>query len=345
VRKLINRSLKSLLALVPTGVYKRLFPQELTAFFYHAVSDESLPHVQHLYPPVSLERFENALLYLKQHFNPVTYTEVHDHVFSGTPLPARAVHLSFDDGFGECFTLVRPLLIKHGISCTFFVASDWIENQVMFFRNKVSVCIESLRNLTDTEQKRALASLSAELKIALKTSRDFDRWIKSLLHADEASIDKVCQILEIDISAYLQEKKVFLTTDQLRTMAAEGFTIGSHSRSHSKMSQISAEDMEAEIVESAKAIQKITGDELVSFSFPFSATGVDRDVLADIRRRNPILGLFFDTRGLRKDEPFIINRIWGEKPNFSELGRETNIPQLLKAAYRDLALIKLGKLT
>jgi peptidoglycan/xylan/chitin deacetylase (PgdA/CDA1 family) len=333
------------LALLPFWAYEQLFPRDLLAFFYHAVSDESLPHVKHLYPPVSVERFEQALLFLKQKFNPVGYSEVHDHVIKGTPLPKKAVHLSFDDGFGECFTVVRPLLLKHKIPCTFFVASDWIDNQVMFFRNKVSVCIESMRSLDKSGRKKSLRTLSTELDIVLKTSQDFEHWIKSLLHADEAIIDKVCEMLEIEFTAYLQEKSVFLTSNQVRIMAEEGFTIGSHSRSHSKMSQISLEDMEAEIVESAKVIQKVTGDQAVSFSFPFSATGIDREVLADIRQRNPFLGLFFDTRGLREDEPFMINRIWAEKAEFSDLGEKTNLPHLLKAAYRDLAITKLGTFT
>jgi len=325
-------------------MYRRLFPRKLTAFFYHAVSDESLPHIKHLYTVVSVERFENALLFLKKNFNVVSYAEVHDHVFNGASLPEKAVHLSFDDGFGECFTVVRPMLLKHEVPCTFFVASDWIDNRAMFFRNKVSVCAETMRRFDKAALEMALTNLSKVLDMHFRSYEKFEQWIKSLLQADEASINLVCEILGIDIAAYMQERNVFLTRGQLRKMAGEGFTIGSHSRSHSKMSQISPEAIEAEIVESAKVVQKITGDDLISFSFPFSALGVDRAVLADIRRRHSFLGLFFDTQGLREDESFMVNRIWGEKAEFGDIGRGTNIPQLLKGAYRDLAMIKIRRL-
>jgi len=325
-------------------MYKQLFPREVTAFFFHVVSDESIPHIKHLYPVVSVERFENALLFLKKKFNAVSYAEVHDHVFNGASLPENAVHLSFDDGFGECFTVVRPLLLKHEMPCTFFVASDWIDNQAMFFRNKVSVCIETMRRFDKAAKEMALTNLSGVLETSFKSSEEFEHWIKALLQIDEASIDLACEILRIDIAAYMQERNVFLTWEQLRKMAGEGFTIGSHSRSHSKMSQISPEAMEAEIVESAKVVQKITGDDVISFSFPFSALGVDRAFLADIRRRHSFLGLFFDTQGLREDESFMVNRIWGEKAEFGDIGWGTNIPQLLKGAYRDLAMIKIRRL-
>lgn len=340
----IKKIIESLLQFLPMWIYKRWFPRELTAFFYHAVSDESMPHVKHLYPPVSIKDFENALNFFKQNFNPVSYAEVHDHVVKGTSLPERAFHLSFDDGFGECYTVVRPLLLKYEIPCTFFVASDWIDNKTMFFRNKVSVCIESMRDLDKEARAIAFNSLSQYLEIPLNSLDEFEPWIKSRQHADEASIDKVCEILGINIATYLKERNVFLTEEQVRKMSEEGFTIGSHSRSHPKMAQISTEAMEAEIVESAKAVQKITGDDVVSFSFPFSATGVNRAVLADIRRRHSFLGLFFDTRGLQEDGNFMVNRIWGEKAEFSNLGGESNIPQLLKAAYRDLAMEKIRKL-
>ena len=38
------------------------------------------------------------------------------------------------------------------------------------------------------------------------------------------------------------------------------------------------------------------------------------------------------------------SRIWGEKAEFSEMGGESNIPHLLKAAYRDLAMTKIRNL-
>ncbi len=147
MKNIAKSFLRSVSKLIPLWMYRRLFPRDLTAFFYHAVSDEAMPHVKHLYPPAAVERFENALIYLRRHFNPVSYAEVHAHVVNGASLPARAVHLSFDDGFGECYTVARPLLLKYEMPCTFFVATDWIDNQAMFYRNKVSVCIEALRGL------------------------------------------------------------------------------------------------------------------------------------------------------------------------------------------------------
>lgn len=332
--------LHSLSKLIPLWAYQRLFHRDVTAFFYHAVSDEPMPHVKHLYPPVSVERFENALVYLKRHFNPVSYAELHDHVVNGAALPERAVHLSFDDGFGECYTVVRPMLLKYEFPCTFFVATDWIDNQAMFYRNKVSLCIEAMADLDNDARAMVLNSLTNVLDSTLKSSEEFEVWMRSLVHADEATIDMTCRMMGIDIPAYMADNQVFLTREQIREMAEDGFTMGSHTRSHPKLAQVSAEEMEAEMVESARIVQEISGEVIVPFSFPFSAFGIDREVLAGIRDRNPFLGLFFDTKGLQVDVDFIVNRIWAEKAEYSGVGRGTNIPGLLKAAYGEVLLLR-----
>ncbi|MDH3943302.1 MAG: polysaccharide deacetylase family protein, partial [Anaerolineae bacterium] len=157
-------------ALVPLGLLRRWMPRELTALFYHAVSDEEMPHVEHLYPPLSVAQFEASLVYLKRHFNPVGYDDVHRWFSDGVDLPERAVHLSFDDGFGECCRVVMPLLQKHGVSCTFFVTTDWIDNRAMFYRNKVSLCIGALRNLDRDALAMVLTSLSNALERPVRTA-------------------------------------------------------------------------------------------------------------------------------------------------------------------------------
>ncbi len=337
MKKLIKQLLRLLIRIVPLPVYQMLVKRNPVGFFYHAVSDVPMPHVEHLYRPLPTVRFESALLYLHARYNFVSYPELHAHVYEGAPLPPKAVHLSFDDGFVECYRVVRPLLKKYAIPCTFFVATDWIDNQKLFYRNKVSLCIEAMTRLEPGALMATLTRLNTELELSLEDRAAFERWILALVQADEPQIDQVCEILGVDTAAFLANHHPFLTQEQIREMAAEGFTIGSHTRSHPKLVQVSPEEMEAEIVESSRIIQTITGQEIVPFSFPNSATGLDRDLLADIRVRHDFLGLFFDTKDLHQDADFMFNRIWGERRGFVGKGAQTNIPALLRLAYQEEA--------
>lgn len=344
MRAPLRRLVYKLPEAIPLGLYPWLVRRDLIGIFYHSVADAPAPHVKHLYPPVSTRRFEAALLYLKRRYRFVSYAEVEAVRLGGRVLPRRAMHLSFDDGFAECYSLVRPLLLKHKIPCTFFVATDWLDNAEMFYRNKISLCIERTRELSRDAAKMAFTSLNNALDLSLGSTADFERWIRTLAWGDQAVVNLVVKMLGIDVDHYLKERQPYLTRQRVREMAAEGFTIGSHTLSHPKLAQVEGAEVERQIVESSQIVQELAGAKRVPFSFPNSATGLDRGLLADIRRRHAFLGLFFDTKGLRQDEDFMVNRVWADKPAFSRVGRATNLPQLLKAAYVDVAGEKLAAL-
>ncbi|MEX1247377.1 MAG: polysaccharide deacetylase family protein [Anaerolineales bacterium] len=319
---------------MPLWLYPTLIRRDVVGVFYHSVSDERLSHIQHLYPTEPVARFEAALRYIKGHFHPVAETELEAHRLQGRPLPRRALHLSFDDGFAECYSVARPLLLTYGIPCTFFVTTDWVDNQRMFYRNKVSLCIERMAELAHDAAKMVFTSLNNALDTKLTDAGDFARWIKSMQPGDEAVIDMTAKMLGLDLSHYLQTRQPYLTRQQILELHKDGFTIGAHTRSHTKLALLPPDQVEAEIVEPAHFVQQLTGSEQVPFSFPYSASGTDRALLAWIRAKHPFLGLFYDTRDLRQDESFIVNRIWAEKSAYRQAGRHTNLPALLHAAYR-----------
>ncbi len=319
---------------MPLAIYPYLIRRDVIGLFYHSVSDQPLPHIQHLYPPELVARFEAALRYIKRRHRLVTDAELEAHRLHGKPLPGRALHLSFDDGFAECFTVARPLLLKHKIPCTFFITSGWVDNQRMFYRNKASLCIEQMRSLEHDAAKMVLTSLNNALDLSLADPAGFVRWIRTLEAKDEGIIDMTAKMLGVDVKDYLKERQPYMTRAQIKQLHADGFTIGAHTARHAKLASLPAVEVESEIVDSARFVQELTGQECVPFSFPYSATGTDRGLLADIRARHPFLGLFYDTMDLRKDVDFIVNRIWAEKSAYRKAGRETNVPALLHAAYR-----------
>jgi peptidoglycan/xylan/chitin deacetylase (PgdA/CDA1 family) len=332
MKKFLTSTLETLARLIPPGLYPRLLRRDLIDFFYHAVSDDSMPHVRHLYPVIPVAVFEASLRYLKQNYTFVDYAQLHAHVFEGAPLPPRAVHLSFDDGYVECFTVVRPLLQKFAIPCTFFLTTGLIDNKILFYRNKQSLCIERL-NETGSQP----FNLPAEVPV-FENSATFISWLKGLRLPDEPLIDALCESLGVDWRAFLAERQPYLTISQIQQMQADGFTIAAHTVTHRKLMDLPPQEIESEIAESCRAVAAITGQELVPFSFPHSAFGLDRKLLKAIRSRNPQIGLLFDTKGLRSDATFIHNRIWAEKfpPPLAGEGRAGGgLPKALHVAYQE----------
>ena len=51
------------------------------------------------------------------------------HLTQGVPLPEKPVVITFDDGYRDTYENAFPLLRAHGMTATFFVITDFIDEQ------------------------------------------------------------------------------------------------------------------------------------------------------------------------------------------------------------------------
>jgi peptidoglycan/xylan/chitin deacetylase (PgdA/CDA1 family) len=331
MKRVLKKIILRIANYIPNYVYRILVPREMISFFYHLVAEKAVPHVQYLFPYRPVDAFEQDLIYLKKKFHVVSYEELASALASQNRLPPKAAFLSFDDGLSECFSMARPLLLKHNIPCTFFVTTDLMDNRRMEYHHQVSLCIAAMSSREPGELAHILFALRDSLEVNLDSLDDFIRWIKKVNHPEH--VTKILDMLGIDVENYLRTQKPYLSSEQIRQMAAEGFTIGAHSQSHRKLGLLSQEEIEKEIINSCQVIRDLTNKEPVPFAFPFSGWGIERDYLDALLKRTPLVGLLFDTKGLSIDKPFIVNRIWVEEPWVSPDGR-TPLPLILRRVYQ-----------
>jgi peptidoglycan/xylan/chitin deacetylase (PgdA/CDA1 family) len=336
MKKRLTSTLKAISQIIPVSLYPQLIQRDVIDFFWHMVSDDPMPHVQHLYPVVPIREFDTALRYLKENFTFVSYPQLHSYIFQDAQLPPNAVHISFDDGYAECYQVVRPILLKYEIPCTFFLTTNLIDNEILFYRNKQSLCIDRLVQPDFNFHPSIFENLHSKQYTAPKTLPKFISWFEDLRLTDEPLIDEICRTVNVDWQSFLMDKHPYLTANQIQQMHAEGFTIGAHSLSHRKLVDLSSDEIENEISMSSNIVADLTGQEIVPFSFPHSAWGLDRDHLAQIRSRNSKIGVLFDTKGLHPDVNFIHNRIWAERPLPNMSGMEVGgIKEHLTQAYQE----------
>ena len=316
---------------IPLAAYRRLMPRWPVGFFYHVVSDRPLAHVRHLYPYKTSAEFESDLRWLAKHTTPLDYATLVSISENDRTLPSRASFLSFDDGFMECYSVVRPILKAHRFPCLFFLTTDWIDNQGLFYRGKISLAIDNLHSRIPTDRLRIVAAL-AETYGVPADPEVFYGWLKAHQQSGEPVIDAVCEALEIDIPGYLEAEKPYLNRVQILEMQTEGFVFGAHSRRHAKFSTLPQEDQAAEIVESCRIVAEITSADSVPFAFPFSGSQVDRTMLREVQSRHPVVGPIFDS-GKFKHEPGIFHRTWVDKP-VEGVRPEDNLLYWLRDAYQ-----------
>jgi peptidoglycan/xylan/chitin deacetylase (PgdA/CDA1 family) len=138
----------------------------------------------------------------------------------------------------------------------------------------------------------------------------------------------LCTRLGVEPQTYLRRAQPYLTTQQLRDLHADGFTIGAHSCSHRPLQDLAPAEASDEIVHSCRIVRDITGQPEVPFAFPYFGGGIDRAWLADLRRQHPCIGLYFDTDGLREDEAFVVQRVFGER-----FGHDCTLDATLRRAW------------
>jgi peptidoglycan/xylan/chitin deacetylase (PgdA/CDA1 family) len=322
-----------LAGLVPLPLLQRIVARDVTNVFYHAFADGPIPYVSSLFGCESPLDIEQNLIYLKTHFQIVSHDDIVAHRENGRKLPSRAAAVSLDDGFAECFSVARPLLLKHRVPATFFVCTGFIDNFSLMHRNKIALCLSLVSLATPAEAARLAATAQARFGFAAGSVADLLKWLRGLDYGDHDIIDAACECLGIDVTAFLRERRPYMTREQIAQLHAEGLTIGAHSSDHPLLGELpSWDDVRRQIRDSCQAVQEITGRERVPFAFPFNGLDLPRGALKALREELGGIYLIDNTNNLMSDRAFIVNRIWCDTPRGSSTGR-SNLPMLLWQAH------------
>ena len=325
--------LDRIVSVIPLPLLRAAAMGRLVTPFYHVVSAKPLAHIRHLYSYKSPAAFERDLIHFKQNFHPVSHEQIVEHINGGPRLKPGSAHITFDDGLTECFTIVRPLLLRHGIPCTFFVCKNFMDNRSLMHRNKVSLCVEQLDVLSDQEVGRAAKLLSERNGPSLTSRAQTRAWVLGLDSRCLRQVDEACDALGIDINRFLQEKRPYMSSAEVKQLHDDGFTIGGHTCSHVELDKLSDwSQVTREIVESCEAVCELTHQDMVPFAIPFNGVNLPRNALAKLREDCACIDVIYDTNNLMKDRRFIINRIWCDTPA-GDAEQCSNLGILVRRAY------------
>jgi peptidoglycan/xylan/chitin deacetylase (PgdA/CDA1 family) len=317
---------------IPFGILKAVVRRDVVGILYHCISDELVAHTAGIMPVKTIRQFENDLEMLDRHFDLVSYDDVVAHRQGGKPLPPRAVLLTVDDGFSNAYTVMRPILKTRGVPATFFVITDALDNRAMADTHLKALCNHRMavgpRSIGET-----LRLFNQQVPEAPRGFAEFQRWFDDLTSGQRPYLDVLCGILEIDVDAYLSKSRPYLTRNEVGAMSADGFTIGAHSKTHRELWLLGdGVELDREIAESCAEVCSLTGKPAAPFSFPYQSNRMKRAVLAEVRARNPQVGLMFDTHGFRKDSEFVVGRQCFDNPVSAHPAR-SNVCLAMRHAY------------
>ena len=237
---------------------------------YHRVknvAEESYPFDEDLIS-ASAENFEKQMRFVSGHFNVVTFAEMNDLIRKGSPLPANALVITFDDGYDDNYRIAFPILKDNGLRAVFFISTDYIGKAEPFWFEKIVYLykkglIERVGDWTPApfRQENGTTPLAAfRLHLMKMTGGERDTLLKRIeekagFHFGDGDLQNVLP----------------MTWAQVREMADAGMEIGSHTRSHSVLGCEAEEQLENELRGSKEIIEREIGREVLSISYPVAS--------------------------------------------------------------------------
>lgn len=241
---------------------------KLSILIFHRVLAQPDP----LFPSeATLQSFDAQMALLKSLFNVLPLPEAVSRLKAGT-LPARSAAITFDDGYADNVTHALPILQKHGLHATFFIATAYLDGGRMFN----DTVIESVRNTRLAQlDLRDMHLGQYELgSIAARTQaiHHILPKIKYLLPDErEAAAARLAERAEVENLP----NDLMMSTAQLKNLHAAGMEIGGHTHRHPILAKLDRDAAQAEIAAGKTILEDKLGARVRLFAYPNGKPGTD----------------------------------------------------------------------
>jgi peptidoglycan/xylan/chitin deacetylase (PgdA/CDA1 family) len=281
-------------------IKNRLKPGALI-LLYHRVTE--LPRDPYALA-VTPERFDDHLEVLARRARLVPMTELAKRLAEGQVEP-RTVAITFDDGYLDNFEQALPILTKHGVPATVFVASGYVGKDREFWWDELDrVVLEP--KVVPPVLELSIGGKPHSFELGNAGQEDVSgrpvRWkddpdhpdhprhvlfkalwrlLRTVEHAErQRALDAL--LAWSGAEARLRASHQIMSADQVRTLDAGGvIEVGAHTVTHPVLSSLPADAQRTEIVEGRAQLEAILGHRVAGFAYPFGrSSDYDQDSVA-----------------------------------------------------------------
>lgn len=231
------------------------------------------------------ERFDALLGWLKSWFHVLPLDEAVQRLAQGD-LPARAAVLTFDDGYADNHDVALPLLRRHGLPCSFFIATGFLDGGRMWNDTLIESVRHSgvaqldLRGVADAQGhdigRHDLPAHLAERRPLLEMLISRVKYLPP--QARLACVAAVAQRAEV-----MPANDLMMSSAQVVALRAAGMQIGAHTVNHPILATLSEAEAADEIGGSRDALETLLGERIGLFAYPNGKPGTD--YLPDVHPR------------------------------------------------------------
>jgi peptidoglycan/xylan/chitin deacetylase (PgdA/CDA1 family) len=259
-------------------VLKQLSPAgergRLSVLIFHRV----LPVPDPIFPgEVDAAAFDSICQWMKSWCNVLPLDRAVQQLQSRS-LPERAAAITFDDGYADNRTVAQPILARHGLSASFFIATDFLDGGRMWndtVIESVRLCPAAQIDLSSLPRPDGTGHLGQH---AISTPEEKRHAIAAIIGQIKYLPVAQRQVLTGQIAACAGVRPpddLMLTSQQVREMRQAGMQIGAHTRSHPILAKLDAHAAQVEISESRRFLEELLGERIGLFAYPNGKAGTD----------------------------------------------------------------------
>lgn len=233
---------------------------KLVVFIFHRVLAERDP----LLPgePDAIQ-FDWMVRLISRNFNVLPFGQAVGLLRSGA-LPRAAACITFDDGYKDNFSVALPILKRHGLVATFFIATGFLGGGRMWNDD----IIEAIRLLPSevvdwSEFGLARHDLTTHHE-RLNSIGNVLGTLKYIPHGHrEATAREIARRAGVG-----DRSEQMMSADDVRALRAAGMELGGHTRSHPILNSLEDSEAYSEIAEGKVELETILSERVDVFAFP-----------------------------------------------------------------------------
>ncbi len=272
VRQLSKKAmLATARALGVNSCLRALLRHRLLVLSYHEVIPDDSPADRfRTRVATRVSEFVRQMEILCRHFKPVSADDLLDHVENGTTLPPHAVLVTFDDGFRNNLICAAPELERMGIPALIHVTSGHIGQDRLLWTQELGERIVSWKNAAlPMPRGRPDIELSDDINERWALTDKIRGICKRLPHEERIAYLERLRQEPLTLEDYWrQDLFSFLSWDEVRSLDARGFSIGSHTVNHPILTTLSPEAVDSELAESKSHIERELGKPCPWLAYP-----------------------------------------------------------------------------
>lgn len=246
----------------PAGARGRLL-----VFIFHRVLESADPILP---DEPDATRFEQIAGWIRSWFNVLPLDRGVDMLREGT-LPTRAAAITFDDGYADNLTVALPILQRHGLPATVFVAPGFLNGGCMWN----DMVIEAVRHCRMERLDLSAFGLGVHALSDLPERRQaVDSLLPLLKYRPIAERLALARTI-IQAAGVELPRALMMTSAQVSEFHAAGMQIGAHTMTHPILSSLPEQEARREIADSRDWLEALIGSRVELFAYPNGGPGTD----------------------------------------------------------------------